>query len=130
MCAAWHALAWLRRYDSWQPTYNPSTRRMEQRIVTTWRRLPVTGDWQRTYEGDEPGMQARSVTTWLVAHAWRLLLHPGCGKAYKAWRDGMKTCAGRWRGSVPHAGHVSTVSYMHVSRMPEMSPFNSANARL
>ena len=58
-------VAWLRRYDSWQPTYNPSTRRMEQRIVTTWRRLPVTGDWQRTYEGDEPGMQARP---------WRALL--------------------------------------------------------
>jgi len=33
---------------------------MEQRIVTTWRRLPVTGDWQRTYAGEEPGMQARA----------------------------------------------------------------------
>ena len=67
-------VAWLRRYDSWQPTYNPSTRRMEQRIVTTWRRLPVTGDWQRTYEGDEPGMQARSVASGLAAHPWRVLL--------------------------------------------------------
>lgn len=67
-------LAWLRRYDSWQPTYNPSTRRMEQRIVTIWRRLPVTGDWQRTYEGDEPGMQARSFSRLHVAPAWRLLL--------------------------------------------------------
>lgn len=68
------ALAWLRRYDSWQPTYNPSTRRMEQRIVTAWRRLPVTGDWQRTYEGDEPGMQACSVLFLHAAPAWRVLL--------------------------------------------------------
>ncbi len=49
----------LRRYDSWQPVYNPAARRMEQRIVTNWRRLPVTGDWERSYAGEEPGMQVR-----------------------------------------------------------------------
>jgi hypothetical protein len=66
--AGWRSTPWpgcgregaQRRYDSWQPTYNAATKRMEQRIVTTWRRLPVSGDWQRTYAGEEPGMQARA----------------------------------------------------------------------
>ena len=65
--------------------------------MTTWRRLPVTGDWERSYAGEEPGMQVRAwlgrgyrlppqtVTNWRrlpVVCAW--------GRSYAGEEPGMQ----------------------------------------
>ncbi|CAL5227592.1 g10591 [Coccomyxa viridis] len=44
-------------YDSWQPVYNPATRRFEQRLVTNWRQVQLNAAWQRLYSQTDEAMQ-------------------------------------------------------------------------
>ncbi|CAK0753060.1 hypothetical protein CVIRNUC_002192 [Coccomyxa viridis] len=44
-------------FDSWQPVYNPSTRRFEQRLVTNWRQVQLNAVWQRLYSQTDEAMQ-------------------------------------------------------------------------